>query len=298
MQKLGSSRMIQALFIIFLVSGYLNFLRAAVFHLRKNIGRSLLLLVLPLGVLIFLTGFFISGTSRQTEWLVVRNGEFVQPRWSSEQYRVDAIRPGIKERFLDIDLENNGGLFKYEPKVTVSDRLARTFEIGAFPPTKIVDTYLHVLNFGLAPGISFSEDGEEKARDYVPLKILGPNSTDTFSLQPLPYKFLISLEPEKTLQKGTLKAQEFNIRSPLYRIRVLEGEKVIAEAVSKDSIAFNNMKLGFFEPGFWVQLEVVKDRGVPLVIGGIFLALAGIPAFFFGVLVNIIRKNIPPRNAL
>lgn len=298
MQKLGSSLFFQVPFVLFLVSGYLNLLRSAASRSGQRSWRSLLFLVLPLGLLLYGTGFFVGATSRHFEWLVVKSGEFIQPKWSPEQHRIEMIRPGVRESFLDTDLENNGGLFKYEPQVTVSNREGKTFVIGAFPPAKLGNTYFHVLNFGLAPGISFSENGEEKVRDYVTLRILGPGSNDTFELQPLPYKFLISLEPEQTPQKGAQKAAEYNLRSPRYRVRVLEGEKVIAEAVSKDGIAFNNMALGFFEPGYWVQLEAVKDRGVPLVVSGIFLVLAGVPAALCGLLLGLRRKSISPKNAL
>lgn len=293
MQKLHDNLWIQTPFVLFLISGYLNLMRSAVRHFRKNKWGFLPFLFLPLGLMVFFTGFFISATTRQFEWLTVGKGDLIQPKWSGEQYRVDAIDPGIKERLLDIDMESGEGLFKYEPKVTVSDRYAGTFKVGAFPPAKIGDTYFHILNFGLSPRISLSVGGEVKATDRVPLRILMPGSSDTFEIQPLPYKFLVSLEPEKTIQKGRLKASEFNIRSPLYRIRVLEGEKVIAEAVSKKGVSFGNMEVDFLEQGFWVQLEIVRDRGVPLIIGGIMLTLTGILFSLCGALFGAIRKGIP-----
>jgi len=289
---MGSNLFIKIPFLLFLLSGYLHFIRVFIRTFRMNKGQLLTGVFLHIGILLFFTGFFISASARQFDWIVAGAGDSIQPKWSTEKYRMKAIDPGLKERFLDIDIGSGKGLFKYEPKFTLQDRLSRTFEVGAFPATKIDDTYYHILNFGLSPGMSLSEGDEVKAQGRVPLKILGPGSTDFFEIQPLPYKFLISLEPEKVIRKGALKASEFNIRSPLYRVRVLEGEKVIAEAVSKESILFNNMKLVFFEPGYWVQMEVVKDRGVPFIISGIFLIAAGLPLFMIGVALRIIQKNI------
>lgn len=289
---LRDNMIVQIPFLFFLISGYLNLLRVSVSVSKKNRTLFLASVLLPSGILIFFTGFFVSAATRHFEWVLARTGDVIKPGWSAGAYKVDAIMPGISERFLDIDIESGKGLFKYEPKVRVRDQRAGTFDIGAFPPARIDGSYFHILNFGLAPNISVSEDAVVKGQEYMPLRILGPGSVDTFEIQPLPYKFMLSLEPERTIQKGMVTASEYNLRYPLYRIRVLEGEKVIAEAVTKESLRFRNLEIGFQEPGFWVQLEIVKDSGVPLIIAGLFMATAGIPLFFFGIGLNFLRRGV------
>lgn len=298
MGALRDNIVVQIPFVLFLVSGYLNLITGSAPLFKNNPKRFLAAALFPLGILLFLTGFFISGATRDFEWVLIQPGDVIQPRWGSAAYRVEAVDPGVRERFLDIDIDSGRGLFKYEPKVTVKDRSSRIFEIGAFPPTRIDDAYYHILNFGLAPNISISENAVLKAQAYLPLKILGPGSTDTFEIQPLPYKFMLSLEPERTIQKGGMEAGEFDIRSPRFRVRVFEGEKVIAEEVTKESIRFNNLEMGFAEPGFWVQLEIVKDYGVFIILAGLLVAAAGMPLFIIGILVMLFKKNVMTKDRM
>ncbi|GAB4483804.1 MAG: hypothetical protein OHK006_06120 [Thermodesulfovibrionales bacterium] len=283
---LKKNLIVQVPFILFLASGYLNLLRFAVPALKKGARRGLVMTVLPLGALLFLTGFFISASTRSFEWIYVKPGDVVRLPWSPEEYQVETIVPGLAERFLDIDIESGTGLFKYEPKVKIRDHEGEIFEVGAFPPAKIHGSYFHILNFGMAPKLSISENSVVRGEEYVPLRILGPGSVDTFEIQPLPYKFLLSLEPQRTIQKGQMKASEYDMTSPLYRIRVLEGETVIAEEVTKEGVRFKNFEIGFHEPGFWVHFEIVKDRGVLFILAGIFLTVAGGPLFAVGMLMK------------
>lgn len=287
---LQSNPVIQLPFLLFLFSGYLNVVRASAAAFADSMARALRIAVLPLGLMLVFTGGFLSITTRQFEWITAMPGDFIQPHWSDDRYTVIDVDPGLDDRILDLEVENAGGLFKYEPKIAVQDSRSNKYLIGAFPPSKIGDSFLHVLNFGLAPSLSISEQGVVKAQEYVPLKILAPGSSDTFEIQPLPYNFLISMEPEKVYQKGKVKAAEFNMRDPLYRIRVLKGQEVIAEEVTKDKVQFSDVSLGIQKPVFWVQLEAVRDRGVYLIITGLFFVVFGIPLYFAELVMRIFHK--------
>lgn len=288
--RLKLNLVMQLPFLLFLFSGYLNLVRAFRSAWRESAVKILLSGALPLGLLLVFTGVFISITTRQLEWIMAMPGDSIQPRWVDFGYKVEEIDPGIKERILDTDSDEGSGLFKYEPKITVKDKRSVVHKIGAFPPSKIGDSFFHVLNFGLAPFLSISEQGVVKGQEYVPLKILAPGSSDSFEIQPLPYKFLISLEPDKVYQKGTVKAAEYNTRDPLYRIRVMEGQELIAEDITREQLHFKNMTLGLQKPVFWVQLEAVKDRGVYFILVGLFLLSAGIPLYCVQLLLRIFRK--------
>ncbi len=289
-ESLEGNPLAQAPFVLFLACGYLNILRVSQEISGKGKLQLLAWLALPVGALVFLTGLFASIVSRQFEWLIVGQDHVVRPRWSSESYTVASIKPGIKERFLDIDIGTGKGIFAYEPKLTIMDGQSKTFEVGAFPPAKVEGAYYHILNFGLAPGIRFSEGGAVKDEGYMPLRILTPGSSDYFEIAPYPYRFLISMEPERILRKGKMKAAEFNIKTPLYKVRVFEGEKVIAEGISKEGIRFNNLALDFFEPTFWFQLEVVRDPGVPIILSGLALMIIGIPLSSLRALMRFFSK--------
>jgi len=280
---------IQAPFLLFLLSGYLNLIRASKSVFNKGKVQFLLWILLPAGALLFFTGFFLSVYTRQTGQIIIGQGDVIKPPWSAKSYRITGIKPGLREKFLDIDTER--GIFAYEPKLMVADEVSsKESEIGVFPPAKLGDTYYHILSFGLAPGIRFLEGGEMKTEGYMPLKILTPGSGDYFEFPQYPFRFLISMKPEKTFQKGGKYASQFNLKTPFYKVRVFLGEKIIAEGESDKEIHFENFTLQFFEPAYWAQLEAVKDPARPVILYGILLIFAGIPAWLVRFLLRL-RKS-------
>jgi hypothetical protein len=157
------------------------------------------------------------------------------------------------------------------------DSSSRTYEIGAFPPDKIDDTYYHILKFGLAPGVSLLERGQVRDESYVVLRILEPGSSDYFEIPSYPYRFLVSMAPERTFQKGKLEASQFNPMKPLYKVRVFKGDREIADGISTEGIFFDDFSLRFFKPKFWMHLEAVKDPGIQVIRLGILLIVIGLP---------------------
>jgi hypothetical protein len=280
--------LIQIPFVLFLLSGYLNLIRSSLDVFKKNKIQFFAWLLLPLGMLVFLTGFFISINTRQFSTQLVGEGDVVRLPWDTKRYRVLKIKPGLKNRFLDIDPV---GFFEYEPKLILSDGSLSYFEIGAFPPTKIDNTYYHILNFGLAPGIRLFEGKSLREEGYMALKILVPGSSDYFDITPYPYRFSISMEPEKTIQKGDAMISVFNLEDPIYRVRVFKGEELIAEGVSREGIHFDDFTLNFFKPTFWVLLEAVKDPALPVTHAGIVLITIGIPLSIIRFLFKLFSKD-------
>lgn len=277
-------------FVLFLVSGYCNLIRASGEALKKGIVLFLLRVVMPFGVMLFFTGFFLSLITKQFQWIVAGEGQSIQAPWNSERYTVADIKPGLRESFLDIE-EEGRGIFAYEPKVTLSDGSSRLHEVGAFPPTKIGMTYYHILNFGFAPGVRLSENGMVRDEGYMPLRILPTGSSDSFEIPPYPYRFLIKLEPEKVIRKKTVTASQFSLKIPRYHVRVFKGEKIVAEAVSSEKITFDTFTLGFFEPAFWVQIEVVKDTGALIMLTGILFMCIGVTLYVLRFSISFIYNK-------
>jgi hypothetical protein len=283
------SPFIQIPFILFLISGYLNLLRASRDIFKKGKIQFLAWVFLPAGILLFFTGFFLSIYMRQSGQRIMGEGDILKPPWSSESYSITKIEPGLKESSLDIDADK--GIFAYEPKLTILDKNSNSFEVGAFPPTKIDNTYYHILNFGIAPGIRLLQGSNTRDEGYMPLRILAPGSSDYFEIPPHPYRFLISMEPERTFQKGNLYVSQFNLKKPIYRVRVFKGEKIIAQGDSKQGIHFDDFTLYFFEPTFWILLEAVRDPGVPVILSGILLVIIGVPMSLMRFLSKLFKKE-------
>jgi hypothetical protein len=286
----GGNTFFKIPFVLFLVSGYCNLIRLSGEALKNRRILYILRFVLPLGVMLFFTGFFLSLSTKQFKWIVVGEGESMQLPWSDQRYMVTSIKPGLRTSFLDIE-EEGAGIFAYEPKVILTDRSSQLYEVGAFPPTRIGSTYYHILNFGLAPGVRISDEIKVRKEGYMPLRLLPPGNDDFFEIAPYPYRFLINLEPEKVVWKGKRAASQFSIAPPRYRVRVFKGEKVIAEAVSKEKITFDNFTLSFFEHAYWVQIEVVKDAGALIMLTGILFMCIGVPLYVLYFSIQFIYNN-------
>ena len=286
---INKNPLIQVPFVMFLISGYLNLIRGSKDVFKKRKIQFLAWLVLPVGTLLFLTGFFLSLYLRQSGQTILGEGDVISPPWVSETYKVADIKPGLRESLLDTAVDR--GIFAHEPEITLLDKSMNSFKVGAFPPTKIDGTYYHILNFGIAPGIRLLQDGRIRSEGYMPLRILVLGSSDFFEIPPYPYRFLISLEPEKTFQKAELSVSMFNFKTPVYRIRVFKGEKLIAEGNSRRGIKFDDLALHFFDHTFWVSLKAARDPGRPVMLSGILLIAAGVPISLIRFLTGLFQKK-------
>jgi hypothetical protein len=287
--SIGNNIFVQTLFILFLLSGYLNLVRTSRDVFRRGKMNLLGWIFLPAGLLLFFTAFFLSILTRETVRSVVGEGNFVKPPWVDTGYRVTRIDPGLKDSILDTESET--GIFAYEPNITIIDQSNETHRIGAFPPSKVYGTYYHILNFGIAPGIRLLEGNTEREKGYMPLRILALESTDSFEMPPLPYRFLIRMKPEKSILRDEVLASQYNLKKPVYNVRVFRGDTIVTESDSQEKIRFDNFTLEFFTPTFWILLVAVKDRALPVLRLGLLLITIGIPLSFIRLIVIRNRKK-------
>ena len=269
--------LMQMPFILFLISGFLNIARVSKELLKKGLLNLLMWVFLPAGIIIFLTGFFLSINLRKAELHLVGEGDIIRHGLSSDVLNVLNMESGLEEGFRDFDARK--GIFAYEPKLTVKDRSSRSFAIGAYPPAKINNIYYHILNFGIAPGIVLYEGAEKKKEGYMPLRILQPGSTDEFELSPYPYRFTISMAPEKD--------SRHNIKNPVYAVKIYKDQNIISDTDSKESIRFDGLTLSFTEPSFWARVEIVRDPALPVLIIGILLVITGLPLYLMRFLLKL-----------
>lgn len=234
---------------------------------------------LLLGLIIFLSGFFLSITTRNFSYVLLGEGDRYSPIRENYVLYVDKITAPLKEKYLD--LEEEKGFFKYEPEAFVSDG-ERRWRIVPYPPKKIGNAYYHILDFGIAPGVRLTEGDKILQEGYVVLRLLPPGNQDYFEITPYPYRFYIKLAPDRVVEKGRVIGRSFNLKVPRYDLKILRGEEIVAEGISDGKIGFNGLSLNFFEPTYWVRMEVVRDMGLPIIAAGIILIVIGIPLRLIG----------------
>jgi hypothetical protein len=284
---LGDNPLIQAPFVVFLLSAFLNMLRSGAGRYRKGKALFALWSVLPAGVFVFLLGFFVSAALRQHAWLIVGEGDALRPGWQEAAYGVEKIRSPLKDEMLDIAGEAGAGVvFQYEPVIVVNSGRGPV-EVGAFPPRKIGGTYYGILDFGLAPGVRLLKDGRVLEEGYMLQKLLPPGVPDTFEISPFPYRFTLSIAPARVVEKGRARAKVYNVKTPTYNVSVHKGEEAVFEGGSEGGVSFDGLSLSLFEPVYWVKVQAVKDPGIPLLVGGLALAAAGLPLTLAYLVVRV-----------
>lgn len=296
---LGSRRALQVPYVVFLFGLLLNIIRGVGLSVRRRGYVSAFFKVfLPVGILVFLTGFFMSATMRQSSQLLTGEGDQIKPAWVKRGYFLKEIKPALKDETLDTEGEL-GRVFTHEPQV-VLERQGREFNVGVFPPVNIEGTYYHILNFGIAPGVVLRKEdtvdkkgrpvkGELVDEGYMALRILPPGAQDKFRFQDQPYDFSLSIAPGKVVKKGPASVNVYSLKDPLYNVRVYRAGREIFSGNSRDGITFDGLTLTFFKPTYWLILDIARDPGYPVLLAGMLLLALGLPLRLLGALTDFLR---------
>lgn len=276
--NLSQNNVFRALYLVFFLNATLRILDG----LRALRGRRrALLLRLPLytGIVLFLGSSFMSVNLRQSGWQLVSAGDVVSLPGGKEQVRVLHVGSALKRKELRTA---DSRLFAYEPTALLGDGQRRQYEIGAFPPRKVQSAYVHVLQFGLRPGMELKRGGAVLAREYVPLNLLPYGAADTFEIEPLPYTFSVSIVPNRTIKRGRETAREYDLTRPRYAVTVVQGDRTIAREETETGLAFDrDMTLGFLAPVDWVVLDIAWDPFLPWFAASLALLAAGAALYPF-----------------
>jgi len=271
---LSSSNLFRAYYLLFL----LNILFRS-FDALKGAWpvRSKFFLRLPLlvGLTIFVASVFLSLNVRKTLWLPpVGEGDVISFPWEGRSYKVVAVEPALKKKALRTD---DAAVFDYEPGIIVQDEGGRRFTIGAFPPARVGTTYLHVLNFGIGPGIELRKNDAVVWKMNVALRLTPFGVVDAFEVPDLPYKFYLSIVPNHLIKKGKETARDYDLERPRYQVEIVKGDQVMGREETDSELSFDgSMSLRFFPPADWVLLEAAYDPFLPLFVASLGLLILGV----------------------
>lgn len=287
-RELPERRLLQGGYLLSLAVGFLNLIRSFRERFKEGWGTALSRAILPAGILLFGAGFLISLHFRQFETMLVGLGNEIRPSWESELLTVAAVEPGLKDGWIELNGEN--WLFEHEPRLTLAGSDSVGLTVPTFPPAHIGSTDYHILNFGLAPEARITYRGDTRIEGLVALKLLAFGAADDFRRPPYPFRFLISLHPNQIIRKGDLVLGHFVPEKPYYRIRIYDGDEMVAEGDSNGPTDFGDFSFTFGRTSFWVQLEMVQDPAVGVLRLGLWLFLIGIPVELGRVLVSAVRS--------
>lgn len=248
-------------------------------------SKPIFLLRLPLylGMPILLFTFFIGPSFRDTMQIPVTKGDIVEIPWEGAYLSVTGIEPALKKKALRRD---DSSIFDYEPGITLMDGRG-SYRIGAFPPKRVGSTFMHILNFGIAPGVELRRNNEVVAAGNVALRLTPFGVVDSFELERLPYRFYLNIIPNRVIKKGREAEREYDLDRPLYEAKVIKGDRMIYKGSTDAAILFDgDTSLSFSAPVDWVLLEVVHDPFLIPFIVGLILTSFGILLYPFSLICS------------
>lgn len=281
---LGLSRSLlwKTLFLIFLFVFTIEIVYKFHERLKSGLFRSILWLIMPAGLVIFLTGVFLSTSMRMETKILTGGGDIFKVPWGEKRYGVMDVRSGIKERFLDIEQESPSPIFTREPLLLLTD-FKRTYRIGVYPPVRIDGMFFHILDFNIAPSIEIRDrKGDTVIEGDLALRILPAGNTDYAVLEGLPYRVTMKLLPSGEIKRGEVVAKEYNLGERLYELKVFriinpdEAGTLIAEGVSRTPLKFDDYSLTVTGHTYWAVLEIVKDDAVYIIGTGLVFMIIGL----------------------
>lgn len=287
MIHLSSNNLFRAYYLLFLANVTLR-VYDALKRLWPERRRFLLRLPFFAGLLLLLFSLFLSLNFRKSVWLPpIGRGDVVKIPWKDEFFKVLAVEPALKKRTLRTE---GSAVFDYEPGVTLQDRAGERHAVGAFPPALVGSTFMHVLTFGIAPGVQLLENGSTVRSEAVALRLVPFGAVDRFRFDPYPYEFFLSIVPNRTIKKGAETGNEYDLERPRYHVEIVQGDQVIARGDTETEISFDkNKSLSFSAPDDWVLLEIAHDPFLLWLVFGIALLCTGACLYPF----SLRRKTAP-----
>jgi len=270
---MGENRLFQFLYVTLLLNSLLRIIRYVRSGWSVARYRTLFRALALTGLFLILTGFFVSMVSKQALRPLVGRDDVIRTPWEDRDLAVEKISPRLQSTFLDI--EETGGWFAYEPTMIVNAGGDR-FKVGAFPPSRLGRTWMHILQCGLGPGMRLTRDGITVREGYAALQLLPPGGTDFLEFERSPYRFMMKLLPKSVIRKGEVEAGLYDLENPLYEIRVFRGGEPILRGRSDESIEFDGLRLEMLPTEYWALLDVVQDDGILLVGAGLLVLMSGI----------------------
>ena len=280
----SSSRFFQAFFLLF----FLNVLYRVVDALRALRSRPAVMVMripLLLGLVLLLFSFFMSLNVRELRWSPpIGEGDTIDLPWEEAPYQIVSVEPALKKKALRT---REVFVFDYEPGIMIESRAGERYRIGAFPPRKVGSSFLHVLNFGIGPGIELRKGAEVVWNGYVALRLTPLGVTDSFEIPQQPYRFYLSVLPNQVLKKGRETARDYDLDRPRYRLEVMEGDRVIKRGETETGLSFGgDMSIAFFQPSDWVLIEAVHDPFLLWFVVSLSLLVLGVPGFLASCLIR------------
>lgn len=133
-------------------------------------------------------------------------------------------------------------------------------------------------NVGISPLFILRGRGREDVQGgYFSLKVL-KGEEDSFEFPGLPYTIYVKFYPDFAEEGGKPMTKSFEIKNPVFHLRVEEKGRVLYNALRKPGewAAFDTLELSCREIRYWADLLVVREYGNTPLFAGFIIGTIGL----------------------
>lgn len=138
---------------------------------------------------------------------------------------------------------------------------------------------VRLTGMGYAPLFQI-EDSRGMVREggYVTMMVFPPGMEDFFKMEYLPHTFYVQLYPDAFLVNDRPVNLSYDLKNPLFRLRIMRNKFVVFDGYIryKQKVEFEGFNLYFLDVRPWVEVEIIRDYGIPLIFLGFIAMLVGL----------------------
>lgn len=140
-------------------------------------------------------------------------------------------------------------------------------------------SFLRLSGFGFAPRYEIVDrDGRVLESAFAKLNVFPSGQRDFLIPEKFPYRVYLEVHPDADLTPEGIVNRTQNLAKPLLVASVFRGHLAIASAPLRlgETLDLEGVAIRFPEVGLWGELTLVRDLGVPVILLGFVVALAGV----------------------
>lgn len=233
-------------------------------------------LILRAGIVMLVIALLLSAHLRKTEYIMLTEGRAATAL--GRHIALKGINSDLPAEFLQMGETGSFRIKNVSAQAQIDDK---PIALDAGFPTASGTFFFRVSDMDFAAEIIL--DGRDKVS--LNLDVLPPGNTAKVEIGGETLTF--RLEPEKTIKKGLITGKLYNLKTPFYRIALLDkdgrqlGETTLRAGTSAEVAG---LKISLSEPMVFLKIQVVRDPALWLVYLGLITALLGLslmPLRFF-----------------
>ena len=144
-------------------------------------------------------------------------------------------------------------------------------------------TMVRVTGSGYSVGYALNDQTEREVdRTYVALKLSPPGEEDYFSPKDFGYYFHIRYYPDYYDAGGHPATRSLEQKNPMLSIRVVRNKDILYNGLvsTSNTLDIEGVKFRVKDVRPCVEITLIRDPGLPVFLGGLLLAMAGLFALF------------------